>query len=110
MANKHLIIFVAIFEVVWTSPQFNQGMDSPTIWGNRQESDYDTNAYEGDYFVNYDHASENDGEMLDGNLDAFLQNPGWLVTYKEMFRFNFQLYFIFQKINFNLRRKIKILE
>ena len=76
MTIKHVVIFATIFGVVWTSPQFNQGMGSPTIWGNGQESDYDTNAYEADYFVNHDHASENDGEMLDGNFDALSQNPG----------------------------------
>ena len=76
MAIKYLVIFVVIFGVVWTSPQFIQGMDSPTIWGNRHKSDYDVNAYEADYFINHGGASEDNGDMLDGNL-AFLRNPGW---------------------------------
>ena len=76
MAIKNLVIFVVIFGVVCTSPQFLQGMDSPTIWGNRQESDYDTNAYEADYFVNHGRAFEDNADVLDGNL-ALLQNPGW---------------------------------
>ena len=79
MIIKHLFTFVAIFGVVWTSPQFNRGMGSPTIWGNGQESEYDSNAYEADYFMNHDinHAAEDNGEMMDGYLDAISQNPGW---------------------------------
>ena len=76
MTIKHLVIFATIFGVVWSSPQFNQGMGSPTIWGNGQESDYDTNAYEADYFVNHGRAFEDNADVLDGNL-ALLQNPGW---------------------------------
>ena len=76
MAIKYLVIFLVIFGVVWTSPQFIQRMDSPTIWGNRQESDYDNDAYEANYFVNHGRASEDDGDVLDDNL-AFLRNPGW---------------------------------
>ena len=52
-------------------------MDSPTIWGNKHESDYDINAYETDYFVNHGRASKDDGDsMLDSNF-ALLGKPGW---------------------------------
>ena len=78
MTIRCIVIFIVIFGVVWTSPQLNHemGSASPTIWGNGQDSDYDTNAYEADYFINHDHASENNAEMMDGTLQAFSQNPG----------------------------------